>query len=50
MTSIDAGIKYRGFALEGEYYWRSVNDLRGPGTEHLPFSDLRDNGFSVAGL
>ncbi len=47
MTALDAGLKYRGLALEGEYYWRAVTNLRGPGTDGLPFSDLRDNGFQL---
>jgi hypothetical protein len=47
MTSVDAGVKYRGFALEGGYYWRWVNGFRGPGTATLPFDELTDNGFQL---
>jgi hypothetical protein len=36
MISFDAGIKYRGFALEGEYYWQWFNDFRGTNTAGLP--------------
>jgi hypothetical protein len=36
MTSFDAGIKYRGFALEGEYYWQWLNDFRGINTSGWP--------------
>jgi hypothetical protein len=45
MSTVDAGVKYRGFALEGEHYWRWVNDFRGPGTAGLP--ELRDQGFQL---
>jgi len=47
MISVDAGVKYRGLSLEGEYYWRTVNNLRGPGVEQLPFRELRDTGFQL---
>jgi hypothetical protein len=36
MASFDAGIKYRGYALEGEYYWQWLNDFRGANTSGLP--------------
>ena len=36
MTSLDAGLKYRGFSLEGEYYLRWLNHFHGPGAEGLP--------------
>lgn len=45
MTSFDAGIKYRGFSLEGEYYWRHLGNFRGPGTPGLP--SLFDHGFQA---
>ena len=32
MASVDAGIKYKGFSLEAEYYWRKLSDFTG--TEH----------------
>lgn len=47
MISVDAGIKYRGLALEGEYYWRKVDDFRGLGVEQLPFGKLSDRGFQL---
>lgn len=47
MMSFDAGAKYRGFALEGEYYFRRINQLKGPGVESLPFDKLLDNGFQI---
>jgi hypothetical protein len=45
MMSLDAGLKVRGFALEGEYYTRWVDDFRGPGTAGL--AALYDRGFQV---
>jgi hypothetical protein len=47
LASLDAGFKYRGFSLEGEYYWRKVDQfvVRGPGV--LPFDELEDEGFQV---
>ena len=47
MVATDGGIKYRGLSLDGEYYWRWVNNLRGPGTETLGFDALNDNGFQL---
>ena len=47
MTSIDAGIKYEGFALEGAYYWRWLSNFTGTGTDSLGFNILTDNGFQV---
>jgi len=49
MTCIDAGVKYHGLALEGEYYWRIVNNLSGIGTEALQFDHFSDNGFQLQG-
>src|SRR6185436_17854661 len=39
MADVDAGLKYKGFALEGEYYLRWLNDYRtnGPAPEHQVF-------------
>ena len=48
MFSMDAGAKLRGFSLEGEYYWRRVDNLIGPGVaDGLSFDALRDDGFQV---
>ena len=33
--------------LEGEYFWRRVDGLTGPGTETLTFSELNDHGFQL---
>lgn len=45
MVALEAGLKYRGYALEGEYYWRRLDDFGGQGT--LPFDDLWDHGFQL---
>jgi len=47
MAAINAGFKYRGFSLEGEYYWRWVDNFRATG--ELPFKDLFDHGFQLQG-
>ena len=45
MAAFDAGLKWRGFALEGEYYLRWLNDFRANG----PLSDdsFFDHGFQI---
>lgn len=48
MTSLDAGIKYHGFAFEGEYYWRWIDNFRVTGAP-LTFDQLFDNGFQLQG-
>ena len=45
MASVDAGIKYRGMALEAEFYRRWLSDFRGPGTEVI--DDITDDGYQV---
>ena len=47
MACADGGVKYRGLSLEGEYYWRTVDNLKGPGTETLAFDELKDDGFQL---
>lgn len=47
MYSFDAGAKYKGFSLEGEYYIRRIKNLQGIGTEGLPFEVLKDDGFQL---
>ena len=42
MTDFDAGLKYRGFSLDGEYFMRWLNNFRGPGTAAVP--SLFDHG------
>jgi hypothetical protein len=45
MASLDAGIKYRGLALEAEYYWRWLSDFAGTSTGGI--ADIDDHGFQV---
>jgi hypothetical protein len=48
MVAMDAGFKYKGFALEGEIYFRHLNDfefLNDPGD--FGFDYLKDTGFSI---
>ena len=47
MFDLDAGMKYRGFSLEAEYYWRWLDNFKGPGTEGVP--QLFDHGFQLQG-
>ena len=45
MLDIDGGLKYRGFALEGEYYWRWLDNFKGSNVTGLP--RLFDHGFQL---
>jgi hypothetical protein len=45
MADLDTGIKYRGFSLEAEYYWRWVNDFDVTGV--IPVNKLFDQGYQV---
>src|SRR5690349_18028291 len=45
MMSIDAGVKYRGLALEGEYYWRWLRNPVGINTALVP--DIDDHGYQL---
>ena len=45
MASFDAGLKYRGFSLEAEYYRRTLSQFRGIGIEGI--DDITDDGFQV---
>jgi len=47
MAAASAGFKYRGWSLEGEYYWRWVDDFRTAGT--IPVDELHDHGFQLQG-
>lgn len=42
-ASFDAGLKWRGWSLSGEYFIRSIQDLRADGL--LPVNKLDDYGF-----
>jgi hypothetical protein len=45
MAAVDAGYKYRGWSLEGEYYWRAMDNLSTVGD--IPVNDLFDHGFQL---
>jgi hypothetical protein len=45
MVSLDAGIKYHGLSLEGEWYWRWLTDFTGINTAGIP--DVTDNGYQL---
>jgi hypothetical protein len=45
MSDFDAGIKYHGMALEGEYYWRKLDQFQGPGTGAV--GSQFDQGFQL---
>jgi len=45
MAAVDAGLKYNGFALEGEYYFRWVDQFETEGL--VPVNDLYDHGFQL---
>jgi hypothetical protein len=47
MYGFDAGVKYKGFSLEAEYYIRNVSDFKGTGVENIGFDKLSDNGYQV---
>jgi hypothetical protein len=45
--SLDAGLKYKGFFLQAEYYSRWLDGFRADGL--LPISEIHDTGFHVQG-
>jgi hypothetical protein len=47
MISLDGGFKYRGYSLEGEYYWRWLDNFRGDNTQGVP--SVFDHGFQLQG-
>ena len=48
LFSADAGVKYKGFALEGEFFYRHLDDFQFLGANPtLDFDSLTDTGFSV---
>jgi hypothetical protein len=46
MLSLDAGAKVKGFALEGEFYWRKINNFKLIGSP-MALTELNDNGFQL---
>lgn len=47
MACFDAGIKYKGFSLEGEYYFRKIEDFEGRGIDSIGLKELNDTGFQL---
>lgn len=51
MADVDGGLKYRGFALEGEYYWRWLDKFKFSQAltpaQLLRVPDLFDHGFQL---
>jgi hypothetical protein len=45
MASFDGGIKYHGFSLEGEYFWRWLDHFKGTGTAVL--ASIFSHGFQM---
>ena len=45
MVSMDAAAKLNGWALEGEYYFRNVDQFVTEGV--VPVDELRDHGFQL---
>ena len=45
MADLDAGLKYRGYSLEGEYFVRWLDNFSGPGTAGLP--SIFSHGFQL---
>jgi hypothetical protein len=45
MVSVDAGLKHKGMALEGEYYWRRLSHFTGANTGALP--NISDTGYQL---
>lgn len=45
MAAVDAGVKYQGLALEGEYYFRWLDEFRTEG--FVPVNELYDHGFQL---
>ena len=46
MFSVDAGAKTKGFALEGEYYWRKINNFKLIGSP-MALTELNDEGLQL---
>jgi hypothetical protein len=45
MSAVDGGLKFHGLSLEGEYFWRWLDNFGGIGTTGLP--TLFDHGFQM---
>ena len=45
MVSVDAGIKHKGASVEGEFYWRHLNNFTGTSTETI--APIDDSGYQM---
>src|SRR6476620_4936243 len=45
MSSLDAGVKYKGLSLEGEYYWRWLSNFTGVNTAGI--ANINDHGYQL---
>jgi hypothetical protein len=45
MSSVDAGVKYKGMSVEGEYYWRWLRNFTGVNTAGI--TDINDHGYQL---
>lgn len=45
MASADFGVKYKGFSLEGEYFWRWLSNFTGTNTQGI--ADIKDHGYQI---
>ena len=45
MSSVDAGVKYQGLSLEGEYYWRWLSNFTGVNTSGI--ANINDHGYQL---
>ena len=45
MTSVDAGVKYKGLSLEAEWYWRQLGNYAGANVQGI--AGINDHGFQV---
>jgi len=45
MSSVDAGVKYKGMSVEGEYYWRWLSDFAGVNTSGI--ENITDHGYQL---
>jgi hypothetical protein len=45
IEDVDFGFKYRGWALEGEYYVRQLNDFQGAGVSSIP--QINNHGYAL---
>ncbi len=48
LLAFDAGLKYRGFSFQGEYYLRRLSDFIADGP--LPLESIRDHGFMAEAM